>query len=164
MRVLALLGAAQFLAGDREESLRHLLDAATTDPSQMAIVAWLAQLLEGSGRVAEAAWLLQQTHKHAPQDVPLILMLVRLLTAHPELAGADPDQAIALGREAVRLTGDQDPMAWHALALAEGAAGHVQEARQAARRALQLARAGGDEQLSQWLNAELQPFLEGQSR
>ncbi len=163
-RLQALVGAALLLSGAEEEGRQRLLAAAGTDSAQTAVVAWVAETLTANGRETAAYQLLLAAHEHLPREVPLILALVRLLVRSPTLAEQGSNGAIDLAREAVRLTGEREPLAWHGLTLAYGAAGRLAEARQAAQRTVALVRSSSDTELQQWLQSELQPYLVGASR
>jgi len=122
----------------------------------------LAAALVGQGRVGEAVAELRLIIARQPGFTPAVTSLAWLLATTPDPAIASPGEAVAL---AERAAADQprDPRVLVTLSAALRAAGRAEEAREAARRALPLAREAGDQGLLGQIQALLAeaPALEG---
>jgi tetratricopeptide (TPR) repeat protein len=138
MHYLALLGAAEVLAGQWDEGERHLLTAALNDSSEAVTLGAVALELISGNQYPKAIHLLRNAVGRAPDDLELRLPLIELLTACPDSTHRNPEEAVQLAQEAIRRTGGQDPLGWYGLALALRSQGSTAGAAKAAQQALAL--------------------------
>lgn len=86
------------------------------------------------------------------------VFLVRLHALRPEPEIRDPQQALRLAKHACRITGNRNPAALAALAIAHGEAGQVDTAIQIAQQASRVAESAGQPDLAQQIMAEMERY------
>jgi tetratricopeptide (TPR) repeat protein len=143
-QVLMQLGGAEVAQGRVDEGIASLEDALRLDPSLAAADVMLGQAYTTRGQEAVAIGHLQRAVEERPDDVQAVLRTAWLLATARDPAVRDGASAVTLATRAVRLTSEQDPLAFETLAAAAAEAGRAQEAVAAIDRALALARAHGD--------------------
>lgn len=117
----------------------------------------LAMALAGSGRHEQAARELRNLLQVAPQHPGALNNLAWLLATTDSRELRNPEEAVTLAERAVTLIPD-NPQLLETLARAYAAAGRRGDARDAARRALDAARATGNEELTAGLTQRLGPL------
>lgn len=91
------------------------------------------------GRAAEAIACFRRALAVSPQDYQSLTMLARILAATPEAALRKGEESVRLAQQAVNLTGQQQPLALDALAMAKAEQGDFAAAQQIMAQALALA-------------------------
>jgi tetratricopeptide (TPR) repeat protein len=112
------------------------------------------------GRTAEAIVLLREAVRINPEYGAALNNLAWTIATHPELHGGPAEVAEALdaARRAAALRANQEPVTLDTLAVAQAAAGRIDEAAATAERALALATAAGDAKLAAQVSARLALF------
>lgn len=143
------LGRLLFAQGKVDAGISHLRAALQSQPAHVAAHFNLANaLLQGKGDAAGAIGHFREAIRLRPDWPPALIALAWVLSSHPDSAIREPQQAMALARQAVELT-TRDPSALDALAAACAAAGRFDEAVSAAAEAAATARrAGATQQLA----------------
>lgn len=163
------LGRAHFVlaglrraAGRRGEAITHYSRAVEIDPEDAEAHHGLGVTLRTAGQLDEAFRHLAAAARLRPEwPAPLIPMVWMLVATEPDEAGAR--EAVRLAERAVELTGGGNPVALDTLAAAFAAAGRLEEAAATARRAVERARAQGNEALAAGIAERLRGYRDGGS-
>jgi tetratricopeptide (TPR) repeat protein len=147
----ALLGLVLAERGQHEAALAALDAALRLDGSRAEVHAHRAAQLEALGREVEAVDAWRATLAHGVRSVGALNNLAWLLAAGRDPRLRDPEEAIVLADEAVRLSGGRDPNVLDTLATAQAAAGRHAAARITAARALEAAERRGNHALARSL-------------
>jgi len=113
------------------------------------------------GRTAEAIRQYQQALQLTPADPDVQNNLAWLLAAGAEPSLRNGSQAVELARKANEISGGKNPFILHTLAAALAEAGRFSDATSTAQKAIELARAAGQQDLAEQLNGELQRYKAG---
>jgi Flp pilus assembly protein TadD len=105
----------------------------------------LGSLYERDRRYEDAIVAYRKAQQLGPETPELMNNLAWLLALHRRGDAASAREAVALATRASKALDDRNPAALDTLAAAYAAAGRFREARQTSRRAIEIARAGGDE-------------------
>jgi tetratricopeptide (TPR) repeat protein len=114
-----------------------------------------------AGKAQEAMVHLEQALRINPDYPMACYNLARLKATLPPTQGGDPVRAVSLARRACELTGYQSPAFVDTLAQAHAAAGQFEDAVAAAQKAVELARAVGQPELAERIEARLQRYRDG---
>ena len=161
--VLVLLGKFALSDEDFPKATSHFRQALKTDPSNADALAHLADISVAAGQFDRAGQLYRRLLRSHPEHLAGLNGLAHILLRDQRALSADTDrveQAVTLALLACRLTRNQDPRSLDTLSAAYAAAGRLDEARTMARRALDLADAGGNQSLSQRIQRRLKALGE----
>jgi tetratricopeptide (TPR) repeat protein len=126
--------------GDHETALRQVERAIELDPGKGEYRASYGLLLQTLGRNGEAVDAYRLALERRSRSVRVLNNLAWLLASSEGSAARNRGEAVALAREATRLTDNKDPSVLDTLAMAYQAIGQGGQALKAARAALDLAR------------------------
>ena len=124
--------------GAVDEAIDAYKRALQVNPQHFEAKYCLASTLMLSGRTDEAILQFREALQRFPNSFEILIVLGWLLATHPDDRLRDADEAVELARRAVRLTHRRNAVALDVLAAAYAEAGQFEQARQAARAALQL--------------------------
>jgi tetratricopeptide (TPR) repeat protein len=127
--------------GKVEKSVRHYRAAIASDPALAQAHYGLAGALAMLGKPNEALDSYRETSRLDPANPAPYTRAAWILATNSSPQIRNPELAVQLATQAVRVAGAPDPYALDALAAAYAAAGRFESARQAARDALKAARA-----------------------
>ncbi len=152
------LGANLLELGNVDEATEHLTEAVRLRPFDSRANYLLAVALEKQGKSRQAAVHYRQTLTRQPEHVEALLGLagIRAMAGNSELRNGE--QAVELAETACELTRFQNPLAIDVLAAAYAECGRFEEAIFAARRALQTARAAGNDDLADTIGPRLELY------
>ena len=142
----AQIGSMLALRGRLDEAADRFRQALALSPGAAELRFKLASALVLGGRPAEAAGELREAVRLKDGWAEALNALAWLLATTPDPSVRAPAEALALAREASKLTGDEDPEILDTVAAAEAATGRFAQAAATAHRAADLAgaaRAGG---------------------
>jgi tetratricopeptide (TPR) repeat protein len=162
MRSRASRGMALLQKSRLAEAAEDLAAARRLGNDEANVASALSLCLAELGRDRDARDVLRAGLQQHPQDVGLAHNLARLLVTSDDPAVRDAAQALALAQAAEKATGGRDPRVYDTLAAAYAATGHSDQALEAARHGVALARSTGDEALARALEARLRS-LKGKS-
>jgi tetratricopeptide (TPR) repeat protein len=131
------------LLGRLNEALTHAHRAVELRPDNYRAHTNLGRILAAGGEELAAIAALRRALVLQRDWLPALIELGWILAVSPNDRLRDPHEAIARAEHAARLTGDQDASVLDLLAAAYASGGRFEEARSTARRALDVARAGG---------------------
>jgi len=146
--------------GRADEGAAHLAQAVEIDPTFGLPHALRARVHRDAGEDALAAQSYRQAVALEPSSVPLRIEMAMLLATSGDPRARDAESAAQQAMEAVRLTDERGPTAWHALAVAYAAQGRFDEAVEAIDKALRGAPDASPRQTAVWLRHR-QMFLDG---
>lgn len=129
--------------GRKAEAVQQLRELLQLKPDNEAR-SQLASLLYQTGKFGEAAAEYRQLLAAKPDQPEALSNLAWLLATSPNSATRNGADAVRFAEQACRLTGYQRAQTISALAAAYAEAGRFPDAVEAAQKAIQLARAGGD--------------------
>jgi tetratricopeptide (TPR) repeat protein len=129
--------------GRHEQAAEALRAALNADPDNVALRTERAAALRSARLWRDSAEEYRECLRRAPNTPNAIAGLAWILAACPESTLRNGPQAVQLAELLVRSTGSQHPIALDVLGVALAEAGRFPEARDAARRALELAREQG---------------------
>jgi tetratricopeptide (TPR) repeat protein len=153
------LANALLRANDATGAIEHFQQALTSDPSHAAAHKNLAGVLLQQGDVKQAVGHYEEALRLQPKYWDAAALLANLYSGASDPAMHQPARAIELARHAVTVTGGRNIPALAALANALGRAGQTEQAAEAARQALEQARAGADPRLMDEVQRGLAPWL-----
>ncbi|UCF33611.1 MAG: glycosyltransferase family 39 protein [Phycisphaerales bacterium] len=142
------LGSALVLAGRTDEGLTHLLRALELDRAQRTNVLQAALELTRERRQGDAIRVLRAALSLTPDDVPMNLVLSKLLSTAADPDIRDPAAALRLAEHACELSGYNDADAVFALASAQFALQQTEKGLETAGRAHKLAAEQGNKALA----------------
>jgi tetratricopeptide (TPR) repeat protein len=157
------LGMSYLRRGDFEAALRHLRESQRHDPEYPEVYVQQTMCLLQTDRFAEAIAVLREGLRVLPGDVQLMNALAQLLATAPDAADRDGAEAVRLAESACWATEFGDARTMSTLAAAYAEAGRFEEAVRAGRRALEIARLGGEAQLAAIIEHHLRLFESGRA-
>jgi Flp pilus assembly protein TadD len=155
------LGTQLAELGRFDEALAEYQTAARLDPSlpQPWYLTGKLRLRRGESQAAVTAF--QTALRLAPEDVPSLTWLARVLAADENARIRDGVRAMMLAEKANTLTAGRQPFVLGTLAMACAETGRLADARQTVQTALDLAAGGSPETISN-LQAQLRCYEAGQ--
>jgi Flp pilus assembly protein TadD len=144
-----LLGTTLAKQSRLDEAVGHLRQALRIDPRDAGIHCQLAGILDTQHQVAEAIAHYTEALRLEPDMIEALNNLAWIRAAHSQADFRDGAEAVRLAEQACRVTGDKEPMLIGTLAAAYAEAGRFEEAVTAARKARELALAGGQKELAE---------------
>jgi protein O-mannosyl-transferase len=155
------LGSALFRLGRVDEAIIHYQKALQTAPGYAKAYNSLAAALLQKGRVQEAIKYLQEALQIKPDNPPVQNALAWVLATCEDASLRNGNQAVELARRANELSGGGNPLILHTLAAAFAETGKFSDAIRTAQKAIDLARAAGQQDLAAQLNGELRRYEAG---
>ncbi len=155
------LGNVLLQTGRVDEAILHFQQALQINPDNAGSQNNLGQALLQHGQVKEAITHFQRALQIEPAEAAVQNNLAWLLATGPEASLRNGDKAVELARQANELTGGENPVMLHTLAAAFAEAGRFGDAVQSAQKAIELARAAGQQDLAGRLNVELKRYEAG---
>lgn len=157
------LAAVLMQLGRMPEAMEHWKRVVELDPTFVDAHNNLGTALLQSGRWAEAKAHFEAALRVKPDYAKACDNLARLLATIAPEEGGDPARAINLARRACELTDNQAAKYVDTLAMAYAAAGRFDEAIATAQRAMDLARAAGQTQLTGQIERRLELYRVGRT-
>lgn len=152
--------ANALMAGQKvEEAVQELETALELSPEYEPALRVYWNYLWAAGRHKEAVAALRQACDAFPQDGMLWAKLAWVLATSPGLGGG-PEEAVQIGERAAGLQPD-DPMVLDVLGMAYARAARFEDAARVAERAVELARAAGNDDFAGEIQYRLQRYREG---
>ena len=129
--------------GRTDEALRQFDEALKLDSSYVPAYFQKGRLLLRQGEDVEAVKNLNQALQIEPDNFQFLIYTARVLAADENPQARNGAQALAYAGRAVALAGSAQPVVLDTLAMALAEAGHFDEAVRAEQQAVELSRAGG---------------------
>jgi tetratricopeptide (TPR) repeat protein len=155
------LGNALLKKGRVDEAITCFQQALQIRPDYATAHFNLGNAFMQEGRAAEAIAHFQQGLEIKPDDPSARNNLAWLLATCPEASLRNGDRAVELARQANALAGGKNPDFLRTLAAAFAEGGRFGDAAQSAQKAIELARAAGQQDLAGQLNVELKRYQAG---
>jgi protein O-mannosyl-transferase len=155
------LGKTMMRLGKIPEALEQLSDAVAIQPDSADAQHNLALVLWQSGRAADAIAHWNLALRSEPDFPDAENDLAWVLATTPPAQGGDPARAVDLAKKASDSSGNQEPGYLDTLAVAYASAGRFSDAIAADEKAADLARAAGQSQLVDQIQARLQLYRGG---
>jgi protein O-mannosyl-transferase len=147
--------------GRIDEALVHFQKATELNPRNANAHANFGSALLAKGRIPEAIAEYRKSLELSPENVAAQTNLAWLLATSSDPSARNGAEAVALAEQASRLSGGTRPVIQRILAAAYAEAGRFEDAREAARRALQAADSQGNSTLSGFLRKEIALYEAG---
>jgi tetratricopeptide (TPR) repeat protein len=158
------LGNALRSKGQLDRAIEHYRLALKYKPRYDVANNNLGYALLRQGNMDEAAEYFQKALDIRPFWPPALTGWARVLATHPDPKRRDAEKAISLGEQAAKFTGYQEPIVLNILAIAYAASGDLDKAVYIAERALEIARAVGNQGLASQIQENLDLYKKGKSR
>jgi tetratricopeptide (TPR) repeat protein len=155
------LGNILLQSGRIDEAILHYQHALQIDPDCVPARINLGGILLQKGRAAEAIPQFQHALQLQPNNPEVQNSLAWLLATCPQASLRNGDKAVDLAERANLLTGGENPVVLRTLAAAFAEAGRYDDARRSAQKAIDLAQAAGQQNLTGQLNVELKRYQAG---
>jgi len=153
------LGNLLWLQGDLPSAIDQYQAALRVNPDHAFAHKNLGELLCLRGDFAVGIRHLEEAMRCRPDWWEPVDRLAAIYATTPDTTWRNPTKAVALAEEACRLSSNQDPRPLATLAIANAAHGRLEQAREAAEKAIQLALTSGQKQLADSLRRSLEPYL-----
>lgn len=141
------LGRILLETGNLDEASGYLAEAVRLQPESAFTNYYYGHVLHRKGKPDEAASYYRRAVGLDSEFVPALLGLVSIHLTADRSELHDLDKALALAKKACDVTGHEDPAPLEILAGVYVAAGQLEEAENAAKSALRVARAAGNQDL-----------------
>ena len=148
---------------DTASALEFLRDALTIYPQYADAHRRLAEVLAGAGETAKAIQHYGLAIESYPGDVVSMNNLAWILATTTETELRDGERAIAVTTDAIEVVGAERADLLDTLAAAHAEAGVFDKAIATAKRAIELARAGGEDALADSITVNLKNYQAGRS-
>lgn len=155
------LGLALAACGRLDEAIAEYRKVLELRPDHDKAHRSLGNVLQRQGKPAEALAEWREGLRARPGDVRLLNQIARVLATSPDKSIRNGDEAIALARRAVQLTGENEPAIMDTLAAAYAEANRFPEAIEVARRAAAMAAARGNAALAEVLRSRIRLYEAG---
>ncbi len=152
------LGVVLLDLGQTDEAAKHLAEAVRLDPEDAPSYYYLGLALHRQGKPDQAAVHYGRALEHKPDDVPALLELASVRATAESSDLRDGEQAVRLAGKACELTRYEVPHALDVLGAAYAECGLFGEATSAARRALEMARSAGNEDLADQVRQRIELY------
>ena len=121
----------------------------------------MARALIASGAADEALGYLEEAAELDPMNVSPRLAAGWILAADPDAMVRRPELAVRVASGLERSLGDEHPLVLDLLAAARAGMGDFRQATRLAERAVEGARASGQDQLARWVAERVELYREG---
>lgn len=139
------LGRILLETGRLDESVGSLAEALRLQPDDpMTNYLW-GSILHRRAKPAEAATYYRRAVELDPEFIPAMLAIATLCISNAQTDSAQTEEALALAKRASDLTGNNNLQTLRVLAAVYAVAGEIGKAADTARKALEIARAAGDQ-------------------
>jgi protein O-mannosyl-transferase len=155
------LGKVLLQEGRTEEAIAQLQTVLQINPAYTTARLNLGNILLQKGNAADAIVQYQKALQIEPDNPQVQNTLAWLLATCAEASLRNGEKAVRLARQANALTGGENPAVLHTLAAALAETGRFGEAVQSAQKAIALAQATGQQELTAQLNEELKRYKAG---
>jgi protein O-mannosyl-transferase len=155
------LGSAFLRMGRVDEAIAHYQKALEINPDYVDAHINLGNALLQKGRVDEAMAHFEKALQIAPANPIVLNSLAWVLATSAEAPLRNGNRAVELARQANAITGGTNPIILHTLAAALAEAGRFGDARESVQKAIELARAAGQQDVVEQLKSELQRYEAG---
>jgi len=155
------LGNVLLQTGRADEAIAQYQQALQIRPDYAEAHYNLGNALAQKGNTAEAIRHYRQAAQINPADPKAQNNLAWLLATSAEPSLRNGSEAVALAQKANELSGGENPVVLHTLAAAFAETGQFAEARRAAQKAVELARAAGQRGLAEQISGELKSYEAG---
>jgi spermidine synthase len=149
--------------GKVTEAIAHYQQASQMAPDDAAIHSKLGAVLIIAGKPQEAITHLEHALRIKSDLAEAQNNLAWVLATLPPAQGGNPVRAVGLAQRACELSGNRAPGDLDTLAVAYAAAGRFDAAVVTARKAIDLARAAGQAQLVEEIEARLELYRSGRA-
>ena len=157
------LSGALAARGDVAASIEVLRKLLELQPANARAHADLGTLLLHTGNERDAVACYEEALRIAPRTLPALNNLTWLLATSGDLSVRNGAKAVALAEQALRIIGSEDPFFLHKVAAAHAANGGFEQAREVARRAMELAGQRGDAALARELQRNIALYDTGRA-
>jgi tetratricopeptide (TPR) repeat protein len=144
-----LLGATLAKQGNLEEAIQNLREALRLEPDNAGAHSQLAAALNAQQQTADAVAHYNEALRLEPDFAEALNNLAWIRAAHPRAEFRDGPEAVRLAERACQVTGSKEAVLVGTLAAAYAEAGRFDEAVATARKAQELALAGGQKGLAE---------------
>jgi tetratricopeptide (TPR) repeat protein len=155
------LGCALLKKGSVDEAIVQYQKALQINPDYTDAHYNLGCALFQKGRMDEAIIQYQKALQIEPDNVEALNNLAWVLATCPQASLRNGNKAVALAQRANQLTGDGNPVVLGTLAAAYAEAGRFNDAMRSAQKAIELARAAGQQDMVEQFNGELKLYEAG---
>ena len=156
------LGHLLIQTGQFEEGARQYKAAARLKPADPAPDCSLGKALLRRGQSAQAISHFREALRRDPAHIQSLTFLARVLASDPLDTVRNGPEAIVLAEKASALTRNREPFVLDTLAMAYAESGRFSEAQQTLQRAIEIARASGNNEDAAEMSARLQLYRSGQ--
>jgi tetratricopeptide (TPR) repeat protein len=155
------LGFALLQKGRMDEAIVQYQKALEINPDSMEAHYNLGNAFLQKGRMDEAIVQYQKALQIEPDNTEALNNLAWALATSPQASLRNGNKAVALAQRANQLTGGENPTILRTLATAYAEAGRFNDAMRSAQKAIELARAAGQQDLAGQINSELKLYEMG---
>jgi Tfp pilus assembly protein PilF len=156
------LGIVLMELGHFDEAMSQFSEAAQLDAHYAPPRFQMGKILLKQGRDAEAMPYFHEALRIAPDNLQMLIYLARVLAADENPQICNGAEALVLATKASQLAGRAQPVALDTLAMAYAATGRFDEAVQAGREAVNLARAAGQKDDAALMQQRLERYQKHQ--
>jgi tetratricopeptide (TPR) repeat protein len=155
------LSCALLQKGNVDEAIVQYQKALQIEPDDEESHINLGNALIQKGNVDKAIVHYQKALQIEPDNVEALNNLAWVLATCPQASLRNGNKAVALAQRANQLTGDGNPVVIGTLAAAYAEAGRFNDAMRSAQKAIELARAAGQQDMVEQFNGELKLYEAG---
>ena len=152
------LAGVYLKSGRLEPAAKHYNDAISIRPDHIKSRIGMADTIMKLHRAGAAVQQYRKILEIEPRHVPVLNMLAWILATSSEKDISNPAEAVALAQKACRLTKFSQPQVLDTLAAAYASDGKFVHAVKNAQKAVDLARAGGNEALAERIGGRLELY------
>jgi protein O-mannosyl-transferase len=155
------LGNALLQKGRADEAIAQYQKALDIEPDNADVHLNLGNALQQKDREDEAMAHVEKALEIKPADPAVQNDLAWLLATSAKASLRDGNKAVGLARQANAATGEGNPAILHTLAAAYAEVGRYGDAKETVQKAIELARAAGQQEMVEQLNSELKRYEAG---
>ncbi len=156
-------GHALELLGKLPEAIAQYEQTLRLQPDHIGALNDLGNVLLRTGQVQEAIARFESALRNNPDDLASLNNLAWALAVSPPTAGGDPARSVTLAEHACELGNHRIPAHLDTLAAAYAATGRFNDAVATAEKAVELARAAGQQDVAAEIESRLQLYREGKA-
>ena len=152
------MGALLLATGRTEEAITHLNEALRTSKEPVKVYENLGKAYAQLGQYRPAIQNWTRAVELKPDNVPVLNDLAWLLATTGDVSAEDANRAVEFARRACELTGYKKPDFLDTLAVAYAAAGRFEDAVNTANQAIDIAKAGNQEDLADEIQSRMKLY------